>query len=95
MAAAQLTSAASSISSKGFVSFEGLRASKAVNVSSFSPLKQNALSLRSFPGLVVKAATTVAPKVYFVTCNFQVSLLNSSIILICSVISLLSIQVDN
>ncbi|KAK6147599.1 hypothetical protein DH2020_018542 [Rehmannia glutinosa] len=62
MAAAQLTSAASSISTKGFVSFDGLRASKAVNVSSFSPLKQNGLSLRSFRGLVVKAATTVAPK---------------------------------
>ncbi|KAK4428799.1 chaperonin, chloroplastic [Sesamum alatum] len=62
MAAAQLTSAASSISGKGFVSFEGLRASNAVKISSFSPLKQNALSLRSFPALVVKAATTVAPK---------------------------------
>ncbi|KAI3443524.1 hypothetical protein Pfo_000189 [Paulownia fortunei] len=62
MAATQLTSAASSVSAKGFVSFEGLRATKAVNVSSFSPLKQNGLSLRSFRGLVVKAATTVAPK---------------------------------
>ncbi|KAK6131769.1 hypothetical protein DH2020_034465 [Rehmannia glutinosa] len=67
MAAAQLTSAASSISTKGFVSFDGLRASKAVNVSSFSPLKQNGLSLRSFRGLVVKAATTVAPK-----CNYAI-----------------------
>ncbi|KAL0426758.1 UNVERIFIED_CONTAM: chaperonin, chloroplastic [Sesamum latifolium] len=62
MATAQLTSAASSISAKGFVSFEGLRASSAVKVSSFSPLKQNGLSLRSFRGLVVKAATAVAPK---------------------------------
>ncbi|GFP87215.1 20 kDa chaperonin chloroplastic [Phtheirospermum japonicum] len=62
MAAAQLTFAASSVSTKGFVSFEGLRASKAVNVLSFSPLKQNGLLLRSFRGLVVKAATTVAPK---------------------------------
>ncbi|KAL6575338.1 20 kDa chaperonin, chloroplastic [Orobanche minor] len=59
MAATQLTSAASSISTKGFLSVEGLRASKAV---SFSPRKQNGLSIRSFPGLVVKAATTVAPK---------------------------------
>ncbi|KAL0337199.1 UNVERIFIED_CONTAM: chaperonin, chloroplastic [Sesamum calycinum] len=62
MATAQLTSAASSISAKGFASFEGLRASSAVKVSSFSPLKQNGLSLRSFRGLVVKAATAVAPK---------------------------------
>ncbi|KAL7136890.1 hypothetical protein ABFS83_10G060500 [Erythranthe nasuta] len=62
MAAAQLTSAASSISSKGFVSFEGLKAAKSVNVSSFSPLKQNAIPLRSFRGLMVKASTTVAPK---------------------------------
>ncbi|KAL0344998.1 UNVERIFIED_CONTAM: chaperonin, chloroplastic [Sesamum radiatum] len=62
MATSQLTSAASSISAKGFISFEGLRASSAVKVSSFSPLKQNGLSLRSFRGLVVKAATAVAPK---------------------------------
>jgi chaperonin GroES len=62
MATTQLTSAASSISAKGFASFEGLRASNVVNVSSFTPMKQNGLSLRSFPGLIVKAATTVAPK---------------------------------
>lgn len=67
MAAAQLTSAASSISTKGLASFEGLRASQAVKVSSFSPVKQNGLSLRSFRGLVVKAATTVAPKVFIVS----------------------------
>ncbi|KAH6779174.1 chaperonin 20 [Perilla frutescens var. hirtella] len=63
MAAAQLTSAASSISAaKGFASFEGLRATQSVKISSFSPLKQSGLSLRSFRGLVVKAATAVAPK---------------------------------
>ncbi|XP_057767631.1 20 kDa chaperonin, chloroplastic [Salvia miltiorrhiza] len=63
MAAAQLTSAASSISAaKGFASFEGLRATQSVNIASFSPLKQNGLSFRSFRGLVVKAATAVAPK---------------------------------
>ncbi|KAG8376256.1 hypothetical protein BUALT_Bualt09G0044200 [Buddleja alternifolia] len=62
MATTQLTSAASSITTNGFASFEGLRASNAVKVSSFSPLKQNGLSLRSFRGLVVKSATTVAPK---------------------------------
>ncbi|KAL3830060.1 hypothetical protein ACJIZ3_018862 [Penstemon smallii] len=60
MAATHLTAAASSISAKGFASFEGLRASNSVKISSFSPLKQN--GLRSLPGLVVKAATTVAPK---------------------------------
>ncbi|KAL3825465.1 hypothetical protein ACJIZ3_021494 [Penstemon smallii] len=62
MAATHLTSAASSVSRKGFATFEGLRASNAVNVSSFSPIKQNSLPLRSFRGFVVKAATTVAPK---------------------------------
>ncbi|KAK6126713.1 hypothetical protein DH2020_039544 [Rehmannia glutinosa] len=62
MATTHLTSAASSISAKRFTSFEGLRASNAVRVSSFSPLEQNELSLRSFRALVVKAATTVAPK---------------------------------
>jgi len=65
MAAAQLTSAASSISSaaKGFASFEGLRATQSVRIVSFSPLKQSGLSSqRSFRGLVVKAATAVAPK---------------------------------
>lgn len=62
MATTQLTSAASSISTKGFASFEGLRASNAVKISSFSPLKLNGLSQRPFRGLVVKAATTVAPK---------------------------------
>ncbi|KAI5674190.1 hypothetical protein M9H77_14554 [Catharanthus roseus] len=61
MATTQLT--ASTISAKGFVSFEGLRASSnSVKVSSFAPLGQNALSKRAFRGLVVKAATTVAPK---------------------------------
>ncbi|XP_075474835.1 20 kDa chaperonin, chloroplastic-like [Primulina tabacum] len=62
MATIQLTSAASSISAKGFTSFEGLRGSNAVKVSSFSPLKLNGKARRSFRGLVVKAATTVAPK---------------------------------
>ncbi|KAL2458815.1 20 kDa chaperonin [Forsythia ovata] len=59
MAATQLT--ASTVSAKGFASFEGLRQSS-VNISSFSTLKQNGLSLRSFRGLVVKAATVVTPK---------------------------------
>ncbi|KAL6585692.1 20 kDa chaperonin, chloroplastic [Orobanche minor] len=62
MATTQLTSAAASISAKGFTSFEGLRASNTVRMSSFSPLKHDSLSVRSFRGLVVKAATTVAPK---------------------------------
>ncbi|GER36098.1 20 kDa chaperonin family protein [Striga asiatica] len=62
MAATQLTSAASSVSARGFTSFEGLRASIPVRVSCFQPLKNNGLSLRSFRGLAVRAATTVAPK---------------------------------
>lgn len=54
MATTQLT--ASSISVKGFASFEGLRSTTTVNVAS---LKQNR---RSFRGLIIKAATVVAPK---------------------------------
>ncbi|XP_009618950.1 20 kDa chaperonin, chloroplastic [Nicotiana tabacum] len=54
MATTQLT--ASSISVKGFASFEGLRSTTTVNVAS---LKQNS---RSFRGLIIKAATVVAPK---------------------------------
>ncbi|KAL3532729.1 hypothetical protein ACH5RR_006250 [Cinchona calisaya] len=64
MATAQLT--ASTISAKGFVSFDGLRRASSnttVKTLSFSPLGQNGLSKRrSFSGLVVKAATVVAPK---------------------------------
>lgn len=61
MATAQLT--ASTISAKGFASFEGLRVSSgSLKISSFAPLGQNGLSKRLFRGLVVKAATTVAPK---------------------------------
>lgn len=63
MAAAQLTSAASSVSAaNGFASFEGLRATQSVKIASFSSLKQNGVSQRSFRGLVVKAVTAVAPK---------------------------------
>ncbi|MCD7466395.1 20 kDa chaperonin, chloroplastic [Datura stramonium] len=57
MATTQLT--ASSISAKGFVSFEGLRSASNLKVASFAPLKQNS---RKFRGLVVKAATVVSPK---------------------------------
>ncbi|KAL6519229.1 20 kDa chaperonin, chloroplastic [Orobanche gracilis] len=62
MATTQLTSGAASISSKGFTSFEGLRSSNTVRMSSSSPLKHDAHSIRSFRGLVVRAATPVAPK---------------------------------
>lgn len=55
MATIQL--AASSISGNGFASFEGLRSTCIVKTVSFAPLN------RSFRPLVVKAATTVAPKV--------------------------------
>ncbi|KAL6974637.1 20 kDa chaperonin, chloroplastic [Sarracenia purpurea var. burkii] len=59
MATVQLS--ASSISARNLPQFEGLRPS-IVKVSSVTPLRQTGLSLRSFRGLVVKAATTVAPK---------------------------------
>ncbi|KAK4713803.1 hypothetical protein R3W88_019710 [Solanum pinnatisectum] len=58
MATTQLT--ASSISGNGFASFEGLRSTCIVKAVSFAPLKHN--NSRSFSRLVVKAATTVAPK---------------------------------
>lgn len=63
MATAQLT--ASSVSVRSLGSFEGLRPISTVRVSSFSSLslRKGGLSLRSTRGLVVKAATTVAPKV--------------------------------
>ncbi|XP_058215846.1 20 kDa chaperonin, chloroplastic [Rhododendron vialii] len=62
MATAQLT--ASSVSVRSLGSFEGLRPISTVRVSSFSSssLRKGGLSLRSTRGLVVKAATTVAPK---------------------------------
>nr|GMD02094.1 20 kDa chaperonin, chloroplastic-like [Ipomoea batatas]GME16535.1 20 kDa chaperonin, chloroplastic-like [Ipomoea batatas]GME20763.1 20 kDa chaperonin, chloroplastic-like [Ipomoea batatas] len=58
MASIQLT--ASTISAKGFASFDGLRSTNAVKVASFAPQRQSANS--PFRGLVVRAATTVAPK---------------------------------
>ncbi|KAM3215905.1 20 kDa chaperonin, chloroplastic [Capsicum annuum] len=57
MATTQL--AASSISAKGFASFEGLRSTSNFKAVSFAPLKKNS---RSFRGLIVKAATVVSPK---------------------------------
>uniref|UniRef100_A0A5B7A3I0 20 kDa chaperonin, chloroplastic n=1 Tax=Davidia involucrata TaxID=16924 RepID=A0A5B7A3I0_DAVIN len=59
MATIQLT--ASSISGRSLPSFEGLRPS-IVRVSSVAPLRQRGSTLRSFRGLVVKAASVVAPK---------------------------------
>jgi len=58
MASAQLTAIASSIST---ASFEGLRPS-AVQFASTGRIRIGNLSQRSFRGLVVKAATVVAPK---------------------------------
>lgn len=60
MAAAQMTAAASS--SVFLPSFEGLKPST-IKVSSASFRMGGGLTLRSTRGLVVKAATTVAPKV--------------------------------
>ncbi|KAK9278119.1 hypothetical protein L1049_028303 [Liquidambar formosana] len=59
MATAPLT--ASSISTRILPSFEGLRPST-VRISSVGVLRPGGLNLRSFQGLVVKAATVVAPK---------------------------------
>ncbi|XP_057967451.1 20 kDa chaperonin, chloroplastic [Malania oleifera] len=59
MATAQFT--ASSISSRSLRSFEGLRPST-VGISSVAPIRPVGLASRSFRGLVVKAATVVAPK---------------------------------
>jgi len=56
MATAQLTASSISLSRVG--SFEGLRPSSV----KLGSLRQNGLSLRSFRGLAVKAATVVAPK---------------------------------
>jgi chaperonin GroES len=65
MATAQLTAFSISVSARNLSSFEGLRASN-VKFASFKPLVGFGLPLsrRSFQGLVVKAATVVAPKVY-------------------------------
>lgn len=59
MATAQLT--ASSISTRNLPSFEGLRPSM-VKLSSVGPLRVGSLAQRSFRGIVVRAATKVAPK---------------------------------
>lgn len=60
MATAQLT--ASSISARCLPSFEGLRPCS-VKFASAGHVKLAGLNQRSFRGLVVKAATVVAPKV--------------------------------
>ena len=61
MASAQLT--ASSISARSFASFEGLRGSP-VKLAA-GRVKLAGVTQRSFRGLVVKAATVVAPKVKY------------------------------
>lgn len=63
MATSQLTAASVTVSARNLASFEGLRPST-VKFSSFGTLKAgNFTHNRSFKGLVVKAATVVAPKV--------------------------------
>ncbi|OWM84060.1 20 kDa chaperonin, chloroplastic-like [Punica granatum] len=64
MAATQLT--APSISARNLPSFEGFRPST-VKFASVGPLNVGSLSRRSFRGLVVKAATVVAPKYTSIT----------------------------
>ncbi|XVE97862.1 hypothetical protein REPUB_Repub03eG0055200 [Reevesia pubescens] len=61
MATSQLTASSVTVLARNLASFEGLRAST-VKFPSFGTLKPGALSHRSFKGLVVKAATVVAPK---------------------------------
>ncbi|XP_022750004.1 20 kDa chaperonin, chloroplastic-like [Durio zibethinus] len=61
MATSQLTASSMTVSARNLASFEGLRLST-VKFSSFGALKPGALTHRSFKGLVVKAATVVAPK---------------------------------
>ncbi|KAJ9183702.1 hypothetical protein P3X46_007518 [Hevea brasiliensis] len=61
MATTQLTASSVSVSARNLASFEGLRPST-VKFASFGTLRAGALAQRSFRGLVVKAATLVAPK---------------------------------
>ncbi|KAG5225521.1 hypothetical protein OIU76_026579 [Salix suchowensis] len=69
MATAQLTAFSISVSARNLSSFEGLRPSNVKLASSFKPLVGVGLPLsrRSFQGLVVKAATVVAPKYTSIT----------------------------
>ncbi|KAJ6749236.1 10 KDA HEAT SHOCK PROTEIN [Salix purpurea] len=69
MATAQLTAFSISVSARKLSSFEGLRPSNVKFASSFKPLVGVGLPLsrRSFQGLVVKAATVVAPKYTSIT----------------------------
>lgn len=62
MATIQLT--VPSISARNLPSFEGLKPSM-VKLASLGPPKSGYVTQRSFRGLVVKAATVVAPKVYW------------------------------
>ncbi|XP_038698694.1 20 kDa chaperonin, chloroplastic-like [Tripterygium wilfordii] len=61
MTTSQFTASSISVSARNLTSFEGLRPST-VKFASFGTLKAGTHSQRSFRGLVVKAATVVAPK---------------------------------
>ena len=61
MATSQLTASLVTVSTRNLASFEDLRPST-VKFSSFGTLKPGAFTHRPFKGLVVKAATAVAPK---------------------------------
>lgn len=74
MASGQLTAPA--FSARLVPSFEGLRPSTA-NFASVGPFKAGSLAQRSFRGLVVRAATVVAPKV--VSWLFRLSMFVCSI----------------
>ncbi|GLU10178.1 hypothetical protein SLE2022_269980 [Rubroshorea leprosula] len=61
MAAAQLTASTMTVPARNFALFDGLRPST-VKFASFGTLRPGTLTHKSFKGLVVKAATVVAPK---------------------------------
>ncbi|GKV24698.1 hypothetical protein SLEP1_g34281 [Rubroshorea leprosula] len=61
MATSQLTASSVTVPARNFVSFDGVRP-LAVKFASFGTVRPGTLCQRSFKGLVVKAATVVAPK---------------------------------
>lgn len=82
MATSQLTASSISARSLLFPSFEGgLKPSSTVRVSSLPNFRQpGGLSLRSFRGLTVKAATVVAPKVLLIFSLLSSYLFDDSVI---------------
>lgn len=84
MASAQLT--ASSISGRSLPSFEGIRLCS-VKLGSAGHVRFGGINQRSFKGLVVKAATVVAPKVFpfLIITHFWVCVYTVCMYEVCSV----------